>query len=208
MKKCMLQFNCNKECFSRRHFLFKISILLMVKCAVLDKFLLIEYNKLTRISFWIYKPILPPNIRPFLKMRIYEIIWDMRIGPIFRIVRYTMKPLYNWHPIRGRPFLSDRQTLSIVQAKLWSLPEDFSFIFWTLLRQTPLRQILSDVEICNFHHYWSWKLLHCTLRNCWKWYYSQVAERVAAERAESCGNGNSCGFQIRLEQLVICDILL
>lgn len=29
---------------------------------------------------------------------------------------------------------------------------------------------------------------------------SQVAERVAAERAESVGNGNSCGYQIRLQR--------
>ncbi len=28
----------------------------------------------------------------------------------------------------------------------------------------------------------------------------QVAERVAAERAESVGNGNSCGYQIRLQR--------
>lgn len=28
----------------------------------------------------------------------------------------------------------------------------------------------------------------------------QVAERVAAERAESCGNGRSTGYQIRLQR--------
>lgn len=28
----------------------------------------------------------------------------------------------------------------------------------------------------------------------------KVAERVAAERAESCGNGNSTGYQIRLQR--------
>lgn len=29
---------------------------------------------------------------------------------------------------------------------------------------------------------------------------AQVAERVAAERAETVGNGNSCGYQIRLQR--------
>lgn len=31
-------------------------------------------------------------------------------------------------------------------------------------------------------------------------YFSKVAERVAAERAEACGNGKSTGYQIRLQR--------
>lgn len=35
---------------------------------------------------------------------------------------------------------------------------------------------------------------------CIFFFFSQVAERVAAERAESVGNRNSCGYQIRLQR--------
>lgn len=31
-------------------------------------------------------------------------------------------------------------------------------------------------------------------------YFCKVAERVAAERAEACGNGKSTGYQIRLQR--------
>lgn len=47
-----------------------------------------------------------------------------------------------------------------------------------------------------------WMILHnadCVLKRCVH-APSQVAERVAAERAESVGNANSCGYQIRLQR--------
>lgn len=51
----------------------------------------------------------------------------------------------------------------------------------------------------SIHHFWrqSCKLDYYIFLNV---FFSQVAERVSAERAESVGNGNSCGYQIRLQR--------
>lgn len=38
--------------------------------------------------------------------------------------------------------------------------------------------------------------MHCFDFIC----FPKVAERVAAERAEACGNGKSTGYQIRLQR--------
>lgn len=63
----------------------------------------------------------------------------------------------------------------------------------------PRRISAISVRSCCCSVVMFFKLLHVTsLSVCVC--FSQVAERVAAERAESVGNGNSCGYQIRLQR--------
>lgn len=61
-----------------------------------------------------------------------------------------------------------------------------------------LSEIRSDAAFCVMLY---WNVLLVALSIHLSWYdFFQVAERVAAERGESVGNGNSCGYQIRLQR--------